>query len=132
MRWPGTNPTWTPPTHTDESLRPAIELRAVNPALAVPILSQYMETQYASELLAGGSAGMGYLLKKRVLDSQDFIDALEQVAAGGTALDPEAVTQLMGARPTRNAVNPLSPQEREVPALMAEGWSVPRSRPGWW
>jgi DNA-binding NarL/FixJ family response regulator len=112
-----------PPTHTDEGLRAVIELRATNPALAVLIFSQYVETQYASRLLAGGSAGVGYLLKERVLDAQDFIDALERVAAGGTALDPEVINQLMGASPTRNTVDELSPREREVLALMAQGRS---------
>ncbi|GAB2722040.1 response regulator [Kitasatospora kifunensis] len=112
-----------PPTHTDEGLRAVIELRTANPALAVLIFSQYVETQYASRLLAGGSAGVGYLLKERVLDAQDFIDALERVAAGGTALDPEVINQLMGASPTRNTVDELSPREREVLALMAQGRS---------
>ncbi|MDH6119284.1 DNA-binding NarL/FixJ family response regulator [Kitasatospora sp. GAS204A] len=112
-----------PPTHTDEGLRAVIELRAANPALAVLIFSQYVETQYAGRLLAGGSAGVGYLLKERVLDTQDFVDALERVAAGGTALDPEVVTQLMGAGPTRSTVSELSPREREVLALMAQGRS---------
>ncbi|MCX4748111.1 response regulator transcription factor [Kitasatospora sp. NBC_01287] len=112
-----------PPTHTDEGLRAVIDLRSANPKLAVLIFSQYVETQYASRLLAGGSAGVGYLLKERVLDAQDFIDALERVAAGGTALDPEVVNQLMGASQTRSSVDELSPREREVLALMAEGRS---------
>jgi DNA-binding NarL/FixJ family response regulator len=112
-----------PPTHTDEGLRAVIDLRTANPALAVLIFSQYVETQYATRLLASGSAGVGYLLKERVLDAQDFIDALERVAAGGTALDPEVVNQLMGASPTRKTVSELSPREREVLALMAEGRS---------
>jgi len=112
-----------PPTHTDEGLRAAIELRAAHPGLAVLIFSQYVETQYASRLLAGGSAGVGYLLKERVLDTRDFVDALERVAAGGTALDPEVVTQLVGASPSRSTVAGLSPREREVLGLMAEGRS---------
>ncbi|WP_441245174.1 response regulator [Kitasatospora sp. McL0602] len=112
-----------PPTHTDEGLRAAIELRTEQPGLAVLIFSQYVETQYASRLLAGGSAGVGYLLKERVLDAQDFVDALERVAAGGTALDPEVVTQLMGSSPSRTTVAELSPREREVLGLMAEGRS---------
>ncbi|WP_344444045.1 response regulator transcription factor [Kitasatospora nipponensis] len=112
-----------PPTHTDEGLRAAIELRAANPGLGVLIFSQYVEAQYVSRLLAGGSAGVGYLLKERVLDAQDFIDAMERVAAGGTALDPEVVNQLMGASPTRRTVAELSPREREVLGLMAEGRS---------
>ncbi|AUG78242.1 LuxR family transcriptional regulator [Kitasatospora sp. MMS16-BH015] len=112
-----------PPTHTDEGLRAAIELRAEQPDLAVLIFSQYVEAQYASRLLAGGSAGVGYLLKERVLDAQDFIDALERVAAGGTALDPEVVSQLVSAGPSRTTVAELSPREREVLGLMAEGRS---------
>jgi len=112
-----------PPTHTDEGLRAAIDLRAVRPGLPVLIFSQYVETQYASRLLAGNSAGVGYLLKERVLDTRDFLDALDRVAAGGTALDPEVVSQLVGASPSRSTVDGLSPREREVLGLMAEGRS---------
>jgi DNA-binding NarL/FixJ family response regulator len=112
-----------PPTHTDEGLRAAIELRERQPGLPVLIFSQYVEAQYASRLLAGSSAGVGYLLKERVMDARDFTDALERVAAGGTALDPEVVDQLVGASPSRRAVDALSPREREVLGLMAEGRS---------
>jgi DNA-binding NarL/FixJ family response regulator len=112
-----------PPSHTDEGLRAVIELRARRPGLPVLIFSQYVETQYASRLLAGGSAGVGYLLKERVLDTRDFVDALERVAAGGTALDPEVVTQLVGASPARGTIEGLSPREREVLGLMAQGRS---------
>ena len=112
-----------PPSHTDEGLRAAIELREHRPGLPVLIFSQYVETQYASRLLAGSSAGVGYLLKERVLDTRDFLDALERVAAGGTALDPEVVSQLVGASPSRGSVDRLSPREREVLGLMAEGRS---------
>lgn len=112
-----------PPTHTDEGLRAAIELRRLRPGLPVLIFSQYVETQYAARLLAGGSAGVGYLLKERVLDTADFVEALERVAAGGTALDPEVVNQLVGAGPARGSLHRLSPREREVLALMAEGRS---------
>ena len=112
-----------PPTHTDEGLRAAIELRAADPGLRILIFSQYVETQYASRLLAGNSAGVGYLLKERVMDTKDFIDALERVAAGGTALDPEVVSQLVGASNTRRTLDSLSPREREVLGLMAEGRS---------
>ena len=112
-----------PPTHTDEGLRAAIELRAANPGLRILIFSQYVETQYASRLLAGNSAGVGYLLKERVMDTKDFMDALERVAAGGTALDPEVVTQLFGASQRRRTVDALTPREREVLGLMAEGRS---------
>ncbi|HEU5355067.1 MAG TPA: response regulator transcription factor [Actinocrinis sp.] len=112
-----------PPTHTDEGVRAALELRARDPKLPVLLFSQYVETQYAGRLLAGGSAGIGYLLKERVLDVKDFIDALERVAAGGTALDPEVVSQLVGASRTTSVSDVLSPREREVMALMAEGRS---------
>ena len=112
-----------PPTHTDEGLRAAIELRERQPGLPVLIFSQYVEAQYASRLLAGDSAGVGYLLKERVMDARDFTDALERVAAGGTALDPEVVDQLVGAGPSRHTVDALSPREREVLGLMAEGRS---------
>jgi DNA-binding NarL/FixJ family response regulator len=112
-----------PPTHTDEGLRAVIELRDQDPNLKVLIFSQYVETQYASRLLAHSSAGVGYLLKERVLDVKDFVDALDRVAAGGTALDPEVVSQLMGASRSHAAVDTLSPREREVLALMAQGRS---------
>ena len=112
-----------PPTHTDEGLRAAVELRAADPRLRILIFSQYVETQYASRLLAGNSAGVGYLLKERVMDTKDFIDALERVAAGGTALDPEVVSQLVGASNSRRSLDTLSPREREVLGLMAEGRS---------
>jgi DNA-binding NarL/FixJ family response regulator len=112
-----------PPTHTDEGLRAAIALRTADPRLRILIFSQYVETQYASRLLAGNSAGVGYLLKERVMDTQDFIDALERVAAGGTALDPEVVSQLVGASNRRRTIDGLSPREREVLGLMAEGRS---------
>jgi len=112
-----------PPTHTDEGLRAAIELRERQPGLPVLIFSQYVEAQYASRLLAGSSAGVGYLLKERVMDTRDFVDALERVAAGGTALDPEVINQLVGASPSRHTVDALSPREREVLGLMAEGRS---------
>ncbi len=112
-----------PPSHTDEGVRAALELRARDPKLPVLLFSQYVETQYAGRLLAGGSAGIGYLLKERVLDVKDFIDALERVAAGGTALDPEVVSQLVGASRATSVADVLSPREREVMALMAEGRS---------
>jgi DNA-binding NarL/FixJ family response regulator len=112
-----------PPTHTDEGVRAALELRARDPKLPVLLFSQYVETQYAGRLLAGGSAGIGYLLKERVLDVKDFVDALERVAAGGTALDPEVVSQLVGASRATSVTDMLSPREREVMALMAEGRS---------
>lgn len=112
-----------PPDHTDEGLRAALRLRAERPGLPVLIFSQYVETSYAARLLADGSAGVGYLLKERVLDARDFLDALERVASGGTALDPEVVNQLVGASPSRDTLAALSPREREVLGLMAEGRS---------
>ncbi len=110
-----------PPTFTDEGLRTAIELRRDHPAVGILVFSQYVETRYAAELLAGGAAGIGYLLKDRVADVADFAEALVRVASGGTALDPEVVTQLMGASRRTDALAVLSGREREVLALMAEG-----------
>jgi DNA-binding NarL/FixJ family response regulator len=119
-----------PPTFTDEGLRAAIELRRDHPATGVLVFSQYIETRYATRLLAAGAAGVGYLLKDRVADVAEFTDALARVAAGGTALDPEVVSQLLGARlgdrrPGRGTtgLGSLTPREREVLSLMAEGRS---------
>jgi DNA-binding NarL/FixJ family response regulator len=112
-----------PPTHTDEGLRAAVELRTTYPALAVLVFSQYIETRYATELLASRADGVGYLLKDRVAHTGEFVAALERVAAGGTALDPEVVTQLFGASRQADTLAGLSPREREVLALMAEGRS---------
>jgi DNA-binding NarL/FixJ family response regulator len=110
-----------PPTHTDEGLRAAVAIRAAHPDVGVLMFSQHIETRYATELLAGRAAGVGYLLKERVVDIDEFIDALERVAAGGAALDPEVVSQLLGASQRRDALARLTPREREVLALMAEG-----------
>jgi DNA-binding NarL/FixJ family response regulator len=110
-----------PPSFTDEGLRAAIELRRRHPEVGILVFSQYVETRYAAELLAGGAAGIGYLLKDRVADVSDFVDALVRVASGGTALDPEVVTQLMGASRRTDTLTKLSTREREVLALMAEG-----------
>jgi DNA-binding NarL/FixJ family response regulator len=112
-----------PPTHTDEGLRAALELRRRFHGLGVLLFSQYVETRYVGQLLAEGSAGVGYLLKERVVDLDDFIDALNRVASGGTALDPEVVTQLMGAGRSHDAIAALTGREREVLALMAQGRS---------
>jgi DNA-binding NarL/FixJ family response regulator len=113
-----------PPTHTDEGLRAALVLRRRQPEVGVLVFSQYVETRYAAELLAESSAGVGYLLKDRVADVGEFIDALTRVAAGGTALDPEVVTQLLGASRRAGTLGAsLSPRESEVLALMAEGRS---------
>ena len=112
-----------PPTFTDEGLRAAIKARAQLPGLPVLVLSQHVEQLYARELLATGTAGLGYLLKDRVSDVRGFIDAVRTVAGGGTALDPDVVSQLL-ARHVRDArLSSLTPREREVLALMAEGHS---------
>jgi DNA-binding NarL/FixJ family response regulator len=112
-----------PPTFTDEGLRLAIDLRRRHPGLAILLFSQYIETRYAAELLAGDAAGIGYLLKDRVADVSDFVEALVRVASGGTALDPEVVTQLLGASRRTDSLSMLTAREREVLALMAEGRS---------
>jgi DNA-binding NarL/FixJ family response regulator len=111
-----------PPTFTDEGLRAAIEIRSRWPDTPVLVLSQYVEERYAVELLSSQTSGVGYLLKQRVADVRDFLDALERVAEGGTALDPEVVAQLL-ARARRHPHDELTPREREVLALMAEGLS---------
>ncbi|WP_405067933.1 response regulator transcription factor [Kribbella sp. NBC_01510] len=108
-----------PPTFTDEGLRAAIEARLVRPGLPVLVFSQYVEEVYAAELLAAGSEGVGYLLKDRVSRVDEFIEAVRRVAAGGTVLDPEVVSQLMVKR--SNPLDRLTPREHEVLALMAEG-----------
>lgn len=110
-----------PPTHTDEGLRAALELRRNDSRLGVLLFSQYVETKFVSDLLADGSSGVGYLLKERVTDLDEFTAALERIAAGGTALDPEVVTQLFGAGRRDDGLATLTPREREVLALMAEG-----------
>lgn len=112
-----------PPTFTDEGLRAALGLRRDHPGVGILVFSQYVETRYAAELLAGGAAGVGYLLKDRVADVGDFVEALVRVASGGTALDPEVVTQLMGASRRTDRLAVLSSREREVLGLMAEGRS---------
>ncbi|CRK56618.1 putative two-component system response regulator [Alloactinosynnema sp. L-07] len=110
-----------PPTHTDEGIRAAVEARRRQPALAILVLSAYVEQTFATELLAGGAAGLGYLLKERVGRVEEFLDALRRVAAGGTALDPEAVSQLLVRSRPDKRLDRLTAREREVLALMAEG-----------
>ncbi|WP_406109631.1 response regulator transcription factor [Streptomyces sp. NBC_01003] len=110
-----------PPTHTDEGLRAAIDIRREHPGTGVLLFSQYIETKYATRLLAAGSAGVGYLLKDRVANVAEFTDALSRVAAGGTALDAEVVTQLAGASRRGGDLESLTARERDVLALMAEG-----------
>lgn len=110
-----------PPTFRDEGLRAAIEVRAEFPRLPVLVLSQYVEETYAGELLADGGGAVGYLLKDRVSRVDEFVDALRRVAAGGTVMDPEVVAQLLVRRRSHDPVATLSPREREVLGLMAEG-----------
>jgi DNA-binding NarL/FixJ family response regulator len=112
-----------PPTHTDEGLRAALRLRADHPGTGVLVFSQYIETRYAARLLQGNAAGVGYLLKDRVADVAEFTEALARVAAGGTALDPEVVGQLLGAGRHARGLAGLTAREREVLSLMAEGRS---------
>ena len=112
-----------PPTFTDEGLRAALAARSQEPGLPVLVLSQYVEQLYARELLADGSGGVGYLLKDRVFDSAQFVDALRRVADGGTAMDPEVIARLLVSNAGDGAVAALSAREREVLALMAEGRS---------
>jgi DNA-binding NarL/FixJ family response regulator len=112
-----------PPTFTDEGLKAALAARAIMPGLPVLVLSQYVEQLYARELLAGGTGGIGYLLKDRVLDGAQFADAVRRVAGGGTAMDPEVIARLLDRNSADAALGTLSPREREVLALMAEGRS---------
>ncbi len=111
-----------PPTFTDEGIRAALAVRAVTSSQPILVLSQYVEERYATELLACDSQGIGYLLKERVADVGDFVDACQRVAAHGTVLDPEVVAQLL-ARRRRGPFDDLTPREREVLGLMAEGRS---------
>ncbi|WP_026425054.1 response regulator transcription factor [Actinokineospora inagensis] len=111
-----------PPSFTDEGLRAALRAREEVPGLPVLVLSQYVEERYAVELLAGGAGGVGYLLKERVADVAEFVDAVHRVAGGGTCIDQEVIAQLM-ARGRRNPIDLLTPREREVLGLMAQGMS---------
>lgn len=108
-----------PPTYRDEGVRAAIEARSMNTGVGILLLSQYVEVAYAQELLSGGRGGVGYLLKDRVASLDELRDAVERIAAGGTVLDPEVVAQLLGRR--QDPLERLTPREREVMALMAEG-----------
>lgn len=111
-----------PPTFTDEGLRAALRARELVPGLPVLVLSQYVEESYAVELLSGGAGGVGYLLKERVADVADFTDAVRRVAGGGTAIDPDVISQLM-ARGRKNPLDSLTARESEVLGLMAQGLS---------
>jgi len=112
-----------PPTHTDEGIRAALELRSQWPELPIVVLSQYVEENYASELLAGDLGGVGYVLKDRVTDVAQFVQTVELVAQGGTAVDPEVVSQLLARTRRQRPIAERTPREREVLGLMAEGRS---------
>jgi DNA-binding NarL/FixJ family response regulator len=112
-----------PPTHTDEGIRAAIEIRHSHPDVAVLVLSQYVEERYASDLLGSETAGVGYLLKDRVVDIADFVAAVRRVAAGGSAVDAEVVRQLIGRSGRGSDLDRLTPRELEVLDLMAQGLS---------
>lgn len=112
-----------PPTYTDEGIRAALALRASHPDLAVLVLSQYVEERYAAELISGNQGGLGYLLKDRVADIEEFLESIDEVGRGGTVLDPEVVAQLLGRRRRDARLEHLTPREQEVLASMAEGKS---------
>lgn len=112
-----------PPTFTDEGIRAAVLLRNQHPDVAILVLSQYVEERYASELIASSTKGLGYLLKERVADVEDFLDAVTTVASGGTALDPEVVSQILVRTRRGNVIDNLTEREREVLELMAQGKS---------
>ncbi len=112
-----------PPTHTDDGLRAALNIRERWPDVAILVLSQYVEEQYATELIAGESGSIGYLLKDRIADVTEFLDAVRRVGGGGTVLDPEVVAQILARSRRQDPIARLSPREREVLALMGEGRS---------
>ncbi|AXI71235.1 LuxR C-terminal-related transcriptional regulator [Streptomyces bacillaris] len=112
-----------PPSHTDEGLQCALAARRVRPGLPVLVLSQHVEQLYARELLADGDGGIGYLLKDRVFDADQFVDAVRRVAAGGTAMDPQVISQLLSRRSRDEPMGGLTPREREVMELVAQGRS---------
>ncbi len=112
-----------PPTHTDEGIRGALAIRSAWPSVGVLVLSQYVEERYAGDLLAAGSSGVGYLLKDRVADIGEFVDAVRRVGAGGTALDAEVVSQIFARTRKRDPLALLTQRERDVLGLMGEGRS---------
>lgn len=112
-----------PPSFTDEGLRAALEARRRVPGTPILVFSQYVEERYATELIGGGAEGIGYLLKERVADVAEFLGAVRRVAAGGTVIDPEVIGQLLGRRRRGDRLEALTPREREVLGLMAEGLS---------
>ena len=112
-----------PPSFTDEGLRAALQIRRAHPEVSILVLSQYVEERYAVDLLADGASGVGYLLKDRVADVDEFLESLSRVANGGTAIDPEVVAQLVGRRRTADAMEKITSRELDVLGLMAEGRS---------
>jgi DNA-binding NarL/FixJ family response regulator len=112
-----------PPTHTDEGIRAAVELRATYPSMAIIVLSQYVEERYASELLGNNTAGVGYLLKDRVVDVAEFLTPVRRVASGGSAVDSEVVSQILQRSRKLRELDRLTPRERETLAALAEGLS---------
>ncbi len=112
-----------PPTFTDEGLRAALAARERVPGTPILVLSQYVEERYATELIGGGTQGVGYLLKERVADVTEFVEAVRKIAAGGTVIDPEVIGQLLGRRHRGDRLETLTPREREVLGLMAQGRS---------
>jgi DNA-binding NarL/FixJ family response regulator len=112
-----------PPTFTDEGLRAALEVRERMPGTPILVFSQYVEERYATDLIGGGAEGVGYLLKERVADVAEFLGAVRRVAEGGTVIDPEVIAQLLGRRRRGDRLEALTPREREVLGLMAEGLS---------
>ena len=112
-----------PPTFTDEGLRAALAARERVPGTPILVLSQYVEERYATELIGGGTQGVGYLLKERVADLTEFVEAVRKIAAGGTVIDPEVIGQLLGRRHRGDRLEALTPREREVLGLMAQGKS---------
>ena len=112
-----------PPTHTDDGLRAAISIREAHPAVGVLVLSQYIETEYAVTLIGGDARGVGYLLKDRISDAEEFADAVRRVAGGGSVLDPSVVRAMLGRKRETSALSELTPREYEVLGLIAEGCS---------
>ena len=110
-----------PPTQTDEGVRAAVEVRRRHPQTGILILSQYVEERYAADLLEGGARGVGYLLKDRIADVEQFLGAIDRVAGGGTVIDPEVIAQLLVRQQRDNPLDRLTPRETEVLALMAQG-----------
>ena len=110
-----------PPTQTDEGVRAAVEVRRRHPETGILILSQYVEDRYAADLLEGGARGVGYLLKDRIADVEQFLGAIERIACGGTVIDPEVIAQLLVRQQRDNPLDRLTPRETEVLALMAQG-----------